>query len=204
VTDTASKGLDPAHSSSQPFLWPIVRSLLPQKKMVRVLDLGCGPGVQARAVAEMGHEVVGIDVSEEAVEIARHAVPGGRFIVADVYDIPWAELENAFDVVLAMEVIEHLYYPRRLLRAAHRCLHQGGMFILSTPYHGYAKNLATAILDKWDNHFNIFEDGWHIKFFSPRTLCRLIEDEGFVDTRFHFGGRVPFFWKSMVCCCLKP
>ena len=66
------------------------------------------------------------------------------------------------------------------------------MFILSTPDHGYAKNLVMAILDKWDNHFNIFEDGWHIKFFSPRTLCRLIEDEGFVDTCFRFGGRVPF------------
>jgi 2-polyprenyl-3-methyl-5-hydroxy-6-metoxy-1,4-benzoquinol methylase len=169
-----------------------------------VLDLGCGPGIQARAIADLGNEVVGIDVSEEAVEIARRRVPEGRFFTSDIYALPWAELDHGFDVVLAMEVIEHLYYPRLLFQAARRCLRPGGTFILSTPYHGYAKNLAISILDKWDGHLNALADGWHIKFFSPRTLRDLVEEEGFGDTRFRFGGRVPFFWKSMVCRCRRP
>ena len=204
MTDTISKGLDPLHSASQEFVWRVVRRLLPQKGPARVLDLGCGPGIQARAIMQMGFEVVGADVSAEAVEMARRAVPKGKFYVASVYDLPWTELDQRFDFVLALEVIEHLYYPRRLIKAASRCLRPGGTFIMSTPYHGYAKNLAISILNIWDDHFNIFDDGWHIKFFSPRTLRRLVEEENFVDIRFIYSGRLPFFWKSMACSAKKP
>jgi 2-polyprenyl-3-methyl-5-hydroxy-6-metoxy-1,4-benzoquinol methylase len=203
MTNTVSLGLNPEHSASQAFLWPIVRDLLPRREKACVLDIGCGPGNQARSLADFGYDVTGVDVSAEAVAEARRRVPEGRFLVADVYDLPWNELEGRFDVVLALEVIEHLYYPRRLLQAADRCLKPGGALILSTPYHGYAKNLATSILDRWDHHFNIREDGWHIKFFSPRTLRSLVDKGGFVDVRFRYGGRLPLFWKSMVCVAQK-
>jgi len=204
MVNAVSKGLNPEHSASQSFLWPIVRDLLARQDKAHVLDLGCGPGVQARILADLGHDVVGVDVSAEAVAIARRDVPKGCFYIADIYDLPWSELEERFDVVLAMEVIEHLYYPRWLLRAAARCLRRGGTLILSAPYHGYLKNLATSLLGRWDEHFNIREDGWHIKFFSPRTLRRLVEEEGFVDLCFRYGGRLPLFWKSMVCRSRKP
>jgi len=138
------------------------------------------------------------------VELARRAVPESRFFLADLYDLPWGEFGGSFDVVLSLEVIEHLYYPRRLLKAAARALRPGGTFILSTPYHGYFKNLATSLLNRWDARFSVRDDGWHIKFFSPRTLRRLVEEESFVDLRFRYGGRLPLFWKSMVCRGRKP
>ncbi|HBL25193.1 MAG TPA: SAM-dependent methyltransferase [Deltaproteobacteria bacterium] len=198
-----SQGLDPKHSASQAFLWPIVRDFLPRLDKARILDIGCGPGNQARSLADLGYDVVGIDISAEAVAEAQRHVPEGCFHVADVYDLPCSVLEGKFDVVIALEVIEHLYHPGRLLQAADGCLRPGGTLILSTPYHGYAKNLSISILGRWDAHFNTREDGWHIKFFSPRTLRSLIENEGFVDIRFRYGGRLPFFWKSMACRARK-
>jgi len=198
-----SKGLDPEFGASQAFLWPIILPFLPPTRS-RILDLGCGSGGRARVLADLGHEVVGTDVSLEAVEIARRNVPEARFLTADINDFPWETLREHFDIVMSLEVIEHLYYPRRLLSAAALCLRPGGVLILSTPYHGYLKNLALSLLGLWDRHFGVHDDGWHIKFFSPRTLRRLVEEAGFADLEFRFGGRLPLLWKSMVCRGRKP
>ncbi len=126
-----------------------------------------------------------------------------HFICSDIYNLPWNEIDEKFDVTISIEVIEHLYYPRSLIQAALRSLKPGGTFVLSTPYHGYLKNLFLSLLNKWDNHFNVLEDGWHIKFFSTYTLRKLLYEEGFIDIEFCFGGRLPFLWKSMICRASK-
>jgi len=204
TNNTIAKGLDPATSSSQPFLWPILKSFLPQNKQINILDIGCGSGIHSHRMAALGHKVIGTDVSEEALVVARKKAPAVRFICTDIHNLPWAEIEGRFDVAISMEVIEHLYYPRSLLQAAWRSLRPSGTFILSTPYHGYLKNLILSLLNHWDKHFNVADDGWHIKFFSPNTLRRLLVEEGFVDIEFRFGGRLPLLWKSMVCRSIKP
>ncbi len=204
MTITNSKGLDPNTYKSQPFLWPLLKIYLPQKLPLNILDIGCGYGYHSHLMSELGHKVYGTDVSEEAIKNAKKNIPQARFICADIQNLPWDQLEGKFDVSIAMEVIEHLYFPRSLIRAAMRSLQPGGAFILSTPYHGYIKNLLISVLNKWDTHFNVVADGWHIKFFSPHTLRRLLKEEGFVDIEFRYGGRLPFIWKSMVCRARKP
>jgi SAM-dependent methyltransferase len=194
-----SQGLDPFEANTTDFLLPVLLNLLPKQGRVRVLDLGCGYGAVSHVIADLGHEVVGVDTSENAVVLARKKFPAVRFIRADIYDLPFVELENSFDIVLSTEVIEHLFYPRRLVQAARRCLKPGGRLILSTPYHGYLKNLAIAVLNRWDDHCNTLNDGWHIKFFSTATMRELLSSEGMADISFNFCGRFPMFWKSMVC-----
>ena len=76
--------------------------------------------------------------------------------------------------------------------------------VLSTPYHGYLKNLALALSGRLDAHFGALRDGGHIKFFSWPTLQVLLEEAGFVDLRFRGAGRVPFLWKSMVVSARRP
>ena len=73
-----------------------------------------------------------------------------------------------------------------------------GTLIITTPYHGYFKNLALAAAGKLDGHFTVLWDGGHIKFFSRRTLTALLELEGFEVTAFCGAGRWPYLWKSMV------
>lgn len=76
--------------------------------------------------------------------------------------------------------------------------------MISTPYHGYWKNLALALAGKMDDHFTALWDHGHIKFWSVRTLDALLEEAGFVDVCFERVGRVPALAKSMVAVARKP
>lgn len=169
------------------------------KSKARVLDLGCGNGSLSHMIAQQGYEVVGIEESTSGIAIARLNFPDCQFIQGSIYDPPKAELLNAFDVVIAVEVIEHLFYPKELVRLARKLLKPGGQLILTTPYHGYLKNLILALSGKMDNHFSVLWDGGHIKFFSVPTLSQLLEAEGYTNIHFKFAGRLPYLWKSMLC-----
>ncbi|BCX19562.1 MAG: hypothetical protein KatS3mg117_3244 [Geminicoccaceae bacterium] len=187
-------------------LLPIIRSLLPEGASLSILDVGCGTGFVAAALAELGHSVTGIDTAEDGIAIARKAVSGNvRFEVASAYD-DWSKLkpERGWDVVTAVEVIEHLYSPQRFLHNAYHALKPGGCIIITTPYHGYMKNLALALLNAWDRHFHVHHEGGHIKFFSRRTLAAMLENSGFTEAKFRYAGRAPGLWKDMICRAKVP
>lgn len=99
----------------------------------RVLDLGCGTGVPtARQLVDAGHDVVGIDISEEMIRIARREVPGADFRVLDIADLESEDL-GTFDGVAAFFSL--LMLPRDeipvALRMVHRLLRPGGLLTLS-------------------------------------------------------------------------
>lgn len=73
---------------------------------------------------------------------------------------------------------------------------------MSTPYHGYLKNLALSLTDRWDTHLSPFPDDGRIKFWSRKTLSQLLCEEGFEFRRF-VGAGFPFFWKSMILVVQK-
>lgn len=50
-----------------------------------------------------------------------------------------------------------------------------------------------------DKHFTALWDGGHIKFFSVKTLTKLLQETGYQNIQFQFSGRVPYLWKSMIC-----
>lgn len=188
------------------YLLPLLLPMLPSQKdsnqpKLRVLDIGCGNGSLSHVIAQNGYEVVGVEESESGFKFAGLSYPDCQFIQASIYDLPYSQLENSFDIVISSEVVEHLFYPRELLKAAKKCLKPNGRLILSTPYHGYLKNLALAISNKMDSHFTVLQDGAHIKFFSVKTLTTLLSSEGYKDIKFSFAGRLPYLWKSMLCSC---
>ena len=164
-----------------------------------VLDLGCGNGSLSHQISQHGYEVVGVEDSASGVLFASQNFPECNFIQSSIYELPYSELEGKFDIVISAEVIEHLLYPRELIRAAKKCLKPGGKLIITTPYHGYWKNLTLALLGKTDRHFSPLWDGGHIKFFSVKTLNQLLAEEGCEEIKFKFAGRLPYLWKSMLC-----
>jgi len=100
----------------------------------RVLDAGCGAGYGAALLAAAGaRSALGIDISSEAVAYARehYRQPGLSFAAADV--TTWDGPAAGFDLIVSLEVIEHLDQPDRLVQAAARLLAPGGLFIVSTP-----------------------------------------------------------------------
>jgi 2-polyprenyl-3-methyl-5-hydroxy-6-metoxy-1,4-benzoquinol methylase len=167
-----------------------------------VCDLGCGNGHIAGRLASHGYQVTGIDASRSGIRIAQHTYPDARFVEGLIN----RELTNLgnFDLVISSDVIEHLYRPSDLLEAALSILKPGGHILLGTPYHGYLKNLALAVTGRMDSHFSALQDGGHIKFFSVKTLSRLMAAHSFEDLSFTFYGRAPWLWKNMICHARKP
>lgn len=186
------------HVCSHAYLLPRLTALCQTLRARQVLDLGCGNGELSHAMANAGFEVVGCDADENGISLARRENSGARFEVASVYDDPVKLGSRDFDVVVTAEVIEHLFLPRHLPRFAASVLRPGGHLIVTTPYHGYLKNVALAMLGKWDHHHSPLWDGGHIKFWSRATLTRLLSEEGFTVTNFYGLGRIPYLWKSMI------
>ena len=171
----------------------------------RVLDVGCGNGFLLGHFLGRGCAVVGIDLSEGGIELARATYPSGRFelLAADDRILELLD-EEPFDIVVSTEVVEHLYAPRDFVRGCFASLKPGGRFVCSTPYHGYLKNLLICLFNRFDSHFNPLWDCGHIKFWTVRTLHQLLAEVGFRDLRFRGAGRVPFLWKSIVVVAEKP
>lgn len=200
------RGLDYAHSAPAHTAAYLERPLLAELGPLpgtTLLDIGCGNGALTASLASRGAAVTGMDLSDSGIALARAAHPDVRFEVGSVYDDLRARF-GTFDSVVALEVIEHLYDPRTFLRRAFEALRPGGTLVLSTPYHGYLKNLALAVSGKLDAHFTVLWDGGHIKFFSWPTLRTLLDEAGFVDLRFRGTGRLPGLWKSMVVAGRRP
>ena len=181
------------------YILPIMVNLLPRHNNLVILDAGCGNGFISNFLTEMGHSVIGVDHSEDGIQVAKDHYPNvDCFSVYSVYD-DFCLITGPVDVVISIEVIEHLYSPRRFISNAFSILRPGGTIIMSTPYHGYMKNLALSLFNFWDMHFSVNWEGGHIKFFSKKTLNTLLIEAGFVDIRFKGVGRIYGFWKSMVC-----
>jgi 2-polyprenyl-3-methyl-5-hydroxy-6-metoxy-1,4-benzoquinol methylase len=182
------------------YLWPQIVALAPRLGAnVRVLDVGCGNGSIAGALAERGCSVVGIDLSEQGIAQARKAHPTLRFEVLPADDQVLINLnEPPFDLVISTEVVEHLYDPRSFAKGCFTAVKPRGRCILSTPYHGYLKNLMISLAGKWDSHISPLWDGGHIKFWSRKTLGQLLTEAGFTNIQFRGAGRFPQLWMSMV------
>jgi 2-polyprenyl-6-hydroxyphenyl methylase/3-demethylubiquinone-9 3-methyltransferase len=169
----------------------------------RVFDLGCGNGAMAAELTAAGYTVTGVDPSEEGIRLAREHYPGLDLHPGSAYD-DLAGRYGRFPVVVSLEVVEHLYYPRKFAQAVFDLLTPGGIAVVSTPYHGYWKNLALAVTGKLDAHFTALWDHGHIKFWSPRTLTALLAEAGLTVDRVIRAGRVPVLAKSMILVARKP
>lgn len=99
----------------------------------KVIDLGCGSGYGSAELARKAEQVMGVDVSEEAIREARerYALPNLQFEVASVDRLPFAD--GSFQLGVCFEVIEHLENYRDLLAEARRVLAPGGQLVISTP-----------------------------------------------------------------------
>jgi 2-polyprenyl-3-methyl-5-hydroxy-6-metoxy-1,4-benzoquinol methylase len=174
----------------------------------KILDAGCGGGFILKELYERGHQNIwGFDLSESGIHLARQTYPEikDRFEIHDAYSVnlPKSFQQGKYDLILSIEVVEHLYSPQEYLRNVSFWLKEGGFLLISTPYHGFLKNLGTIILGKFDSHFNPFWEGGHIKFFSKNTLNDTLKKSGLRQKRFRGSGRMPYFWKSMLILAQK-
>ncbi len=98
----------------------------------RVLDIGCGAGFLSNHLAHAGHRVTGIDTAEQALRVAqRHDQTGTvTYKQADALSLPLSD--NSFDVVCAMDFLEHISEPKKVIAEVSRVLVPGGLFFFHT------------------------------------------------------------------------
>jgi 2-polyprenyl-3-methyl-5-hydroxy-6-metoxy-1,4-benzoquinol methylase len=156
---------------------------------LRVLDVGCGEGRFTAELVRAGTTAIGVDVAEEPLRRARARHPGLDVRVVPV-DGPWPLQDASFDVVWAGETIEHVLDTAGWLSEVRRVLRSGGSLLLSTPAHGRLAMLGLAISHrKLDRHFDPRSDD--LRFYTPRTLSRLLEDFGFEAIELRAAGGIP-------------
>ena len=190
------------HAPSHNYLLGTVSNLLSEVQPSKVFDLGCGNGSVLNFFSEK-YEVAGIDASSSGIRNAKEKFPNLNIEQGSAYD-DLVEKYGEQDAVISLEVVEHLYDPRLYAKRLFDLLRPGGHAVLSTPYHGYLKNLALAVTGKMDNHFTALWDGGHIKFWSIKTLSILLEEAGFTDLEYYRVGRIPPLAKSMIVRAKKP
>jgi 2-polyprenyl-3-methyl-5-hydroxy-6-metoxy-1,4-benzoquinol methylase len=169
----------------------------------RVFELGCGNGSFAKIMSNHDYSVTAIDTSADGIRLARSNFPRIAFHNGSAYD----DLDKKFgkfNAVVSLEVVEHVFEPRKYVATAYALLEHGGVAIISTPYHSYVKNLALAVSGKMDTHFTALWDYGHIKFWSIKTLRILLLEAGFQEIQFRRVGRIPPLAKSMIAVARRP
>lgn len=153
----------------------------------RVLDAGCGDGANYGAwLAARCGSYTGVDISEAAVAEARKRGLNAK-TVPDLASLSFPDAH--FDVVVSVEVLEHLIFPHQAAREILRVLKPGGTFIATVPNTAYwRRRLDYALLGRW--HPGGHPDGavypWrdpHLRFFTRKTLQRMLSEVGFQVVR---------------------
>jgi SAM-dependent methyltransferase len=185
----------------------VVRLIQRQAGVKTICDLGCGNGFLASKLGPLGYQVVGVDASQRLLRVAdAHYRSDTVRFRCGLFGPELARqlaAEGPFDLVVSIDVVEHLYRPKTLIETIDRILKPGGRAIVCTPYHGYLKNLAISVVGGWDTHHGVHWDGGHVKFFSVATLTALMEEHLVVEGMEYFG-RLPWLWKNMICLGRKP
>ncbi len=140
-----------------------------------VLDVGCGGGILAEAMAAAGAQVTGIDLSEKALGVAKlHGLESGvtvdyRLVAAEVYA---AERPEAFEVVTCMEMLEHVPDPGSIVAACAKAAAPGATLVFAT-LNRNPKSYAFAILGA-EYALRLLPRGTHdwTKFLRPAELAR--------------------------------
>lgn len=147
---------------------------------LRLLDIGCGGGLLSEPMARLGAEVLGADAAPRNIPVAQlHAQQSGLDIdyrVTTAEDL--AAMGEQFDVVLNMEVVEHVADPQAFLTTCQTLLKPGGLMICST-LNRNAKSFALAIVGaEWVMRW--LPKGTHdwAKFITPDELYEMIRGAG--------------------------
>ncbi len=147
---------------------------------LRILDIGCGGGLLSEPMARLGATVVGADAAARNIPVAQlHAEQSGlridyRHTTAEAL----AEAEETFDVVLNMEVVEHVADPRAYIAACRRLLKPDGLMVCST-INRTPKSFAMAIVGA-EYVMRWLPRGTHewSKFITPDELFEMIRSTG--------------------------
>jgi len=153
----------------------LISSSLRQKKIkktqtINILDVGCGDGVLLflieKKIKDYNFKFHGVDLSKEALDVAKKKIPDGEFKITDAYNLLFPD--NYFDYVISSDVIEHVNFPEEMLGEIKRVTKNHGEIIIGTPIRYTEKPL----------------DNMHFQEFFQNEFFELISSF-FIDVKLH-------------------
>jgi SAM-dependent methyltransferase len=149
-----------------------------------VLDIGCGPGVVARALAARGCKVWGLELDSRRAAAARHHCIEVREADVEEISLSAAFPDMTFDAVLFLDVLEHLRDPHAALTQAAAVLAPGGSVLLSIPNVTHGALRLELLSGKFRYRPSGLLDRGHLRFFDAEGVDELIRQAGFrAETR---------------------
>ncbi len=146
-------------------------------KGIKILDLGCGRGEFLRGFIGCGLEGHGIDQSI----IAKSVCPEVEILQSDLENEPLPYSDNSFDAVFSKSVLEHFYYPEKLVQEIHRVLKPGC--------------LAITMVPDWESIYKTFYDDYtHRTPFTLASLKNIFIINNFENVKVEKFRQLPFLW----------
>jgi len=146
----------------------------------RMLDCGCGIGISGRLMKNNGFSnIIGIDTDKKCLKLA------GQFYKTEFGDCENIKLpKKSFDVILGLNIIEHLEHPEKFLSGVKKTLKPSGILILSLPNSNLFRKFVGKTID--------IEE--HINQWGPKSFKEFLENRGFKILDIRPVGRFPFLF----------
>lgn len=143
---------------------------------IQALDIGCGGGLLTNELALAGHDITGIDISSSSLDIAKRfdQTKKVKYQQANAYELPFKN--ESFDVVCAMDILEHLDHPTRLIQEASRVLRKQGLFFFHTFNRNFISNLI--VIKGVDFFIKNAPSNMHVYrlFITPKEIKKMCVD----------------------------
>ena len=148
-----------------------IASLVKSVEIPRILDIGCGEGIVTHFLINKlsfnSNQIVGLDIERNCLEIAQDINPGAQFFQTSIYELPFQD--NSFDLVLALEILEHLEFPEKAIEELNRVSRQWVIISVPNDWMFCLGNLLRfKYLSSWGN------TPGHIQHWGKKTFNNLI------------------------------
>jgi len=150
------------------------------------LDVGCGDGLRSGVwLNQHAGTYVGVDISSRAVEAARNKLNIDARVISDATSLPFED--ETFDLIVCIEVLEHLFEPQLAATEMRRVLRPGGILVVQVPnvVHWWHRAVF-ALKGRFVPFGDALDEPWrdpHIRFFTFASLQAMLRQQGFQPTR---------------------
>jgi 2-polyprenyl-3-methyl-5-hydroxy-6-metoxy-1,4-benzoquinol methylase len=148
-------------------------------KAKKVLEIGSGPGSITRLLSELNAcKVTALEIDPDAIEKVKSFCEAVH--PADLNDVAWPKIlgSEKFEVVVAADVLEHLYVPLQALTAMRHLIQPDGYIVISLPHVGHAAIVACLLQEDFEYRDWGLLDRTHIRFFGIKNIQSLFADAG--------------------------
>jgi methionine biosynthesis protein MetW len=205
------------HYSRYKKIIQLIQQIRVQKKNIKVLDLGCGPGHLGKMILEEGFDVWGADISDNSIQLAKEK--GLKVIKASFEDrLPFQDQE--FDIVVSSEVIEHIYDTESFIQEINRIMKKNASLIITTPnVASFGRRIFLLLGKNPILEYQLSGGAGHIRYFTFKDMNIFLANHGFIVDKqitdiinlsargkinsIFLGKMFPKFGRSIITLCHK-